>query len=569
MSMRAIMIIGTVLLTIAPATARAGELITKEASAKYVEARARGWLERPDFPWETSSDSAERKPGDFVYYAGKYIAPVERAPYASNLRAYFLNQSFAFEGAGDLLAKRETVISAVGDIMQDTDTTVDSAPEIFEDVGPFVFDVEFATGNFEGNFDTARGARLFPFFNATKDMFDAIMGRPYDNRIFDLVSTANNHMFDFDAQGVGATLDNLDRFDVLHTGTARTPSEQEDFPIVEVGGHRIAFLAYGFGVNRRDVPGEPHWGNLVHLNSLIPGKCDPSMIERQIREARERGADLVWLNLHWGAEWELYPAVRQVRMAHRFADLGADVIIGHHPHILQPMERYVARDGREAFIAYSLGNFTSQMDYPVSSRLHGAVRVRLVRGLDERGTPVSRIGGVSFLPFYSMRRWVSVDGQLKKDTRFVPLDRAILDAEAGRGKHEISRRDRERLMELQFYLHNMIVGRDLGLLEPASRASFLEIEARLYGASPRVDFLVDNPLDAASQRYDRLVDELEVYTVAPGGVCDAHEQCLSHHRGVKWACVHGQCLDNRLPAGASCRRDRECVSLTCRQQTCR
>jgi hypothetical protein len=237
--------------------------------------------------------------------------------------------------------------------------------------------------------------------------------------------------------------------------------------------------------------------------------------------------------------------------------------------VLQPIEWHTAKDGRRGLIAYSLGNFTSQMDRPVSSRLHGAVRVRLVRARDADGAPVTRISGVAFLPFYSLRRSVFVGGTLKYDTRFVPVDRTILEVDAGRCAWDIQGRDRERLMELQFYLHNMIVGRDTELLDPSARAPYREIERRLYGGARRAAFLPDSPLSRAGRRHDRLVDELEDHTIPAGGWSDEHAECLSYHRGVHRACVGGRCLAARLPAGDPCRRDGECASLSCLASACR
>ena len=90
------------------------------------------------------------------------------------------------------------------------------------------------------------------------------------------------------------------------------------------------------------------------------------MIERHIAAARERGADVVVVSLHWGHDYEFYPERRFIERAHRIADSGADIILGHHPHVLGPLESYAPPDrdqgAPEVLIAYSLGNFIPDSD---------------------------------------------------------------------------------------------------------------------------------------------------------------------------------------------------------------
>ncbi len=97
-------------------------------------------------------------------------------------------------------------------------------------------------------------------------------------------------------------------------------------------------------------------------------KPDLSLIEKQIKVCRNAGCDFVVLSLHWGLEFELYPHPDQLKWAHRFAECGADMIVGHHPHVIQHMEIYKPTNNpkRAVPILYSLGNLTPIKSHPAT-----------------------------------------------------------------------------------------------------------------------------------------------------------------------------------------------------------
>ena len=137
------------------------------------------------------------------------------------------------------------------------------------------------------------------------------------------VNTANNHSHDYGVAGYEDTLRALDAQDVVYCGTKRPA-------YVEVGGElRVALLG-------RAAP------KLDSLSGLLG----------EIRQAKKDGCDLVIVSLHWGIEYEKEQNIEQKRIAHKLVQGGADVIVGHHPHILQGIEIY-----KGVPIFYSLGNF--------------------------------------------------------------------------------------------------------------------------------------------------------------------------------------------------------------------
>lgn len=155
-----------------------------------------------------------------------------------------------------------------------------------------------------------------------------------------LVNSANNHVFDYGLQGIDDTMRYLDSLGIPHTGVGRNLKDARRPVVLERKGRKIGFLGYYGGGDfaaTRDKPGfAPRYTRLI--------------IE-DVKALRTR-VDYVVVNFHWGVERAPLPEEWQITLAHRVVDAGADLIIGHHPHVLQGIERY-----KGAVIAYSLGNF--------------------------------------------------------------------------------------------------------------------------------------------------------------------------------------------------------------------
>ena len=165
---------------------------------------------------------------------------------------------------------------------------------------------------------------------------------------FDVVSLANNHMNDYGPAAIRETLDYLDLLGIARAGagvdeaSARTPA------VLDVRGTRVAFLAYA----------EESW-------SVLPATADrPGVaLADRVRLAADIAAlrqgsrpDYVIVSVHWGEEHSRYPSPAQREFGRAAIDAGADLVLGHHPHVLQTLERY-----GEGLIVYSLGNFVFDM----------------------------------------------------------------------------------------------------------------------------------------------------------------------------------------------------------------
>ena len=242
------------------------------------------------------------------------------------------------------LARPEgVVISAVGDIM-----LAGSARPTLERHG---YDYPFAaTRDILKKSDIAIGNLEAPIADRGSEFRDKKYrfkcapdsARALRDAGFSLLTLANNHILDFGATGLQSTVRYLDGYGIRHCGAGSTLNAARTPVIITVNGKRVAFLAYSltqpvefFATNRQ--------------GGTAPGYA--SFVTTDVRSAR-KSADYVIVSFHWGRELSQAPSPAQVRLAHLAIDAGADVILGHHPHVLQGIERY-----HQGIIFYSLGNF--------------------------------------------------------------------------------------------------------------------------------------------------------------------------------------------------------------------
>jgi poly-gamma-glutamate capsule biosynthesis protein CapA/YwtB (metallophosphatase superfamily) len=179
------------------------------------------------------------------------------------------------------------------------------------------------------------------------------------------VTLANNHANDLDGAGVIETPPNLRELGITFIGGSVLAPPVFRAETIEVKGWKIGFVAATTKLNRPQKPGDP----VVPLIDIA--KLEATLLP-VIKEARPRH-DLVIVVLHWGTQYAEAPAPEQVAAARAFIDAGADAVVGHHPHILQAIERY-----KGGLIAYSLGNFVFQNAVP-GQRDTGVLRLGFAR----------------------------------------------------------------------------------------------------------------------------------------------------------------------------------------------
>jgi len=193
----------------------------------------------------------------------------------------------------------------------------------------------------------------YPLFQGPPQIATALRQTGYD-----VCTTASNHSFDSGAAGVDRTLTTLERAGLRHAGTARTRAEAEAPTILDVNGVKIASLSFTFGFNGLPYPNGQTWR---------AGNLDPALISRKAKEARESGAEIVLVSCHWGTEYSSKLNDQQRELAPQLlADSNIDLVIGHHAHVVQPMEQI---DGK--WVAYGLGNLVAAHREPNSRKAEG------------------------------------------------------------------------------------------------------------------------------------------------------------------------------------------------------
>lgn len=237
----------------------------------------------------------------------------------------------------------------------------------FAEVKPYIESADYAVVNLE----TPLGERNFtgyPCFNAPESYALALADAG-----FDMMLTANNHCLDRRDKGLASTLDILDRNGIAHVGTYRKPVEREYVApkIVDVKGFKVAFLNYTYGTNGITIQGD-----------VVVDYINRELISSDVKRARESGAEVVAVCIHWGEEYRLLPNSSQKQLADYLCDLGVDLIIGGHPHVIQPMElRHSEKYDKDILLVYSLGNFISNMKTR-DTRGGAMVKVSLYRDIN-------------------------------------------------------------------------------------------------------------------------------------------------------------------------------------------
>lgn len=170
----------------------------------------------------------------------------------------------------------------------------------------------------------------------------------------DIMTTANNHTIDKGFNGLSSTLDFLDSAGISHVGTARTEEEQNTILFKDLNGIKTAFLAYTYGTNGIIVPeGKEFCVNLINEELML----------QQINQAKYEGAELIVVSMHWGVEYQTTENAEQDRLAKLLIENGANIILGSHPHVLQPMKmvKVETEEGKEkeGLVIFSQGNFFS------------------------------------------------------------------------------------------------------------------------------------------------------------------------------------------------------------------
>ena len=270
----------------------------------------------------------------------------------------------SFAVAGDVIPHEpvRAAAAAAGANGQAIDTQGWGA--LFADVSDVFKKADLGFVNFETPAAPAHSKGSKPFmFDAPIALIDALKANGIK-----IVSFANNHVMDQGWPGFFETREHLKSEGLLFVGTSDNAAQPWQPVIVESNGIKVGWLGMTRWLNGNrnpDKDDQPHVNFFPYPNESggAPG-ADEAAVLAAVKAARAQ-CDLLVVSIHWGVEYSAAPRPEDVETAHKIMEAGASVIVGHHPHVLQPVETYRThegpdgRDGRDTVIFYSLGNFLS------------------------------------------------------------------------------------------------------------------------------------------------------------------------------------------------------------------
>ena len=228
--------------------------------------------------------------------------------------------------------------------------------DIISDCDYFVANLETTLGGTNG-----RSYSGFPRFNSPDSIVDALKGAGVD-----CLLTANNHSYDTNGPGVKRTLDKIEEAGLDYTGSRQT-TENLQYLVKKVDGIKFGFACYTYETPTTE--GRKALNGLLVdtataplINSFNPAKPDSfyEELSANMKQMKKKGAEFIVVYIHWGEEYQLSQNIKQQEIAQKLCDLGVDVIIGGHPHVVQPMDLLTSTDGKHKTVCiYSVGNFLS------------------------------------------------------------------------------------------------------------------------------------------------------------------------------------------------------------------
>lgn len=253
-------------------------------------------------------------------------------------------------------------LAAIGDIMchnsqfkdaYNSETSTYDFSYVFDNISTYTKTADLCIGNLETTFaGEEKGYSGYPQFNTPDNLAYELKGIGLD-----VLTTAGNHALDTGYAGLSRTIDVLNDADISHLGTYQSQEEQDKVLIKFVKGLKIAFVNYTYGTNGIPVPKDK-----TYCVNLI----DKELISKQLDVAKSQNPDIIIACMHWGNEYQTKQNSTQMELADFLIQNGADIILGTHPHVLQPYEKRTVTlengSTRNGFVAYSLGNFISDQN---------------------------------------------------------------------------------------------------------------------------------------------------------------------------------------------------------------
>lgn len=284
---------------------------------------------------------------------------------------------------------------------------------VYEDIKYYTKVADITVGSLETTFaGEDKGYSNYPTFNSPDSLATALKKIGVD-----VISLAGNHALDYGYSGLCRTVDVLDNADISHLGTYKTSEDQEKILIKNVKGVKIAFINYTYGTNGISIPsGKEFCVNLI----------DKDLIKKQIDRAKSEGADMIVACMHWGTEYKTTANSEQKELADYIFKNGVDIILGNHPHVLEPMEKKTITldDGttKDVFVVYALGNFTADQRDEIT-RDSAILNLNITKNVDGKIS----INKVDYVPIYMYKNSNAKTHKFK----ILDIEKSIVKYEAG------------------------------------------------------------------------------------------------------------------------------------------
>lgn len=324
----------------------------------------------------------------------------------------------------------------------------------FDYIRDTVSKADLAVCNFEvtlGGSDL--GYSAYPFFNCPDTIADALVSSG-----FDVALTANNHTGDTYASGMYRTLDVLKEAGLTTTGTTKAGTDK-NYIVEDVNNIKIGIIDYTFSAisddNRVSLNGNAYLSSDASacINAFDYDKLDSfySEMKTNIANMKADGAEVIMLYIHWGTEYSLTPSAKQTEIAQKMCDLGVDVIVGGHPHVIQPIDVLTSDvSGKMTVCIYSVGNLLSNQrrEFLGNSCTTGHTEdgVFFYTEFTKDSSGNVKLTGVSYTPLYvnyytsgskTYHQVVPLAGDIASSASSLGLDKAsggVSDAEASKSR---------------------------------------------------------------------------------------------------------------------------------------
>ena len=285
---------------------------------------------------------------------------------------------------------------------------------VYEDIKNYTLSSDITIGSLETTFaGKEKGYSNYPTFNTPDSLATALKDIGVD-----VVSLAENHALDYGYTGLCRTIDVFNNIGLSHLGTYKTAEDQEKILIKDVKGVKIAFINYTYGTNGIPLPsGKDFCVNLI----------DKDFIKKQINQAKEQNVDMIVACMHWGTEYRTTANSEQKDLANFLFENGVDVILGNHPHVLEPMEKktITLQDGttKDVFVVYALGNFTADQRDEIT-RDSAILNLTITKNSDSKIS----IDKVNYVPIYMYKNTNVSTHKFK----ILDIEKTIKDYEEGK-----------------------------------------------------------------------------------------------------------------------------------------